>query len=320
MLQMRAPHSRFSRREFVYAAAGFISAGSLAAQQQPTFSTAVKVVNVLAVVRDKNGSLVRGLGKDDFTLFENDRPQAIRYFSRESDLPLTIGLLIDTSLSQRTVLDEEISATSQFLETVLRENKDNALIVQFDRTILLRQNETFSRKELEASLRVLDTPDPDSGPGGTLLYDAIRFASTQKMLQQAGRKAVIILSDGVDNGSHITLSDAIDAAERSDTLVYGILFSDEYAYGKPSRHAAAPPGRPTLEKLAQQTGGGFFQVSKRQTIQQTFSQIEEELRNEYSLGYISDQPVAAPGFRNIRLETKKKGLAVQARHRYYAEP
>jgi len=318
---MHNRHRLLSRRQFVASTGGLLYAGLLLGRQEPTFSTDVRVVNVLATVRDKNGSLVHGLTKDDFTLSEDGRPQNIRYFSQDSDLPLTIGLIVDTSLSQRTVLDVERGVSFHFLEKVLREDKDQAFIVQFDQTVLVRQEPTSSRRDLEATLQVLEPPDSDEGISGTLLYDAVRIASNQKMLKQRGRKALIILSDGVDIGSHISLADAIQAAQRSDTLVYSILFSDATAYGVPTRgHRIAPEGRATLERLSNETGGGFFQVSKKQTIEQTFNAIQEELRTQYSFGYISDKPVVSPGFRTIHLEAKKKGVIVQAKDRYFAEP
>jgi len=317
---MHNSHRLLSRRQFFASTTGLLYASHLSGHQQPTFSTGVKVVSVLAIVRDKKGSLVRGLTKNDFTLLEDGRPQTIRYFSQDSDLPLTIGLLVDTSLSQRTVLDVERDVSFHFLERVLREKQDQAFIVQFDESIFVRQEPTSSRKELEATLQVLEPPDADLGPSGTLLYDAVRLASNQKMLKLNGRKALIILSDGVDNGSHATLSDAVAAAQRADALIYSILFSDETAYGVSSRgHRIAPEGRATLERLSNETGGGFFQVSKKQTIERVFESIQEELRTQYSFGYISNQPVITPGFRNIHVETNRKGFIVQAKDRYYAE-
>jgi VWFA-related protein len=317
---MHNPYRFLSRRQFLASTGGLLYTSALPAQQQPTFSTNVKVVSVLATVHDKKGSIVRGLTKGDFTLFENGRPQIIRYFSQESDLPLTIGLLIDTSLSQRTVLEVEREVSFHFLERVLREKQDQAFIVQFDESLFVRQQPTSSRKDLEATLQVLEPPDADLGPSGTLLYDAVCLASNQKMRRLNGRKALIILSDGVDIGSHAKLMDAIDAAQRADALIYSILFSDETAYGVgPRGHRVAPQGRATLERLSNQTGGVFFQVSKKQTIEHVFGSIEQELRTQYSFGYISDQPVVTPGFRNIHLEANKKGLIVQAKDRYYAE-
>ena len=223
----------------------------LRSQQPPTISVNVKVVNVLATVRNKHGEIVRNLTKDDFMLEEDDRPQTIRYFARETDLPLTLGLLVDTSMSQRRVLDQERSASSTFLDQVLRVNKDMAFVIHFDREVELLQDLTSSRQKLQSALGLLQTPQPTQeggsnspgsypgsgrraggGGGGTLLYDAVYLASNELMKKQQGRKALIVLSDGVDRGSKETLASAVEAAQRADTLVYSILFADEQAYGR----------------------------------------------------------------------------------------
>lgn len=308
-----------SRRDLIRSTAALLLPRSLAASaaQEPTFSTNVKVVSVLATVRDKRGDIIRNLGKDDFTLLEDGRPQTIRYFSRESDLPLTLGLLVDTSLSQTRVLEDERGASFRFLEQVLREGKDKAFIVQFDQVVLTRQELTSSRKDLESALDLVDSPRKlGAEGGGTLLYDAVRMESIQVMRKLEGRKAFIVLTDGVDIGSSVTLTDAIEAAQRADTLVYSILFSDESAYGS---FSLGPSGRGVLQRLSRETGAGFFEVSKKQSIDRIFALIEEELRSQYSLGFVSDELITASGFRKIRLIAKQKGLIVQARDRYYAE-
>jgi VWFA-related protein len=244
-----------SRRDILFSAIGSLGAASvLQGWQDTTFSTDVKVVNVLATVRDKQGKIVQNLTKDDFTLEEDGRPQTIRYFSRETDLPLTLGLLIDTSMSQRRVLGQERTASYRFLDQVLREDKDMAFVIHFDREVELLEDLTSSRKKLESALTSLDTPQPQqrgggaggsypgSGGGGgsrggrrgggTMLYDAVLLASDEIMKKQHGRKAVIILSDGVDTGSKVSLTSAIESAQRADTLVYSILFADEQGYGQ----------------------------------------------------------------------------------------
>src|SRR5277367_1173989 len=199
-------------------------------QDQPTFSTEVKVVNVLATVRTKSGQLVNDLTKDDFSLTENKRPENIRYFSRESDLPLTIGLLVDTSMSQARVLEKERSASFQFVDQVLREGKDKVFVTQFDMAVMTRQQPTSSRHDLEQSLPYVDTPSKNElqaqRGGGTLLFDAVVKASREIMSTLPNRKAMIILSDGGDNGSNETLASAIEATQRADTLIYSILFAD----------------------------------------------------------------------------------------------
>ncbi len=340
-----------SRRRLVLAVIFLLAAGLPQwGQQEPTFSTDVKVVNVLATVRDKQGRIAKDLAKDDFLLEEDGRPQAIRYFSRQTDLPLTLGLLVDTSMSQRRLLGEERQASYRFFDQVLRESKDMAFVIHFDREVELLQDLTSSRKDLEAALAQLEVPRPQWGPGardptrarrgrgGTSLYDAVLLASDELMRKQSGRKALILLTDGVDTGSKVPITEAIEAAQRADTLIYSIRFYDEQAYmggyrpgpfPPPKRRRRGPPGmraprsnmpegKKVLQRLSRETGGGFFDVSKKQPIDRIFEHIEEELRNQYNLGYTSDKASAAGEFRKIRLTTKEKGLIVQARDGYYA--
>ncbi len=328
----------------------------LRGQQTPTFSSDVKVVNVLASVRDKHGQIVNSLTKDDFKLEEDGRPQTIRYFAKETDLPLTLGLLVDTSPSQRRVLEQERIASYAFLEHLMREDKDKAFVIHFDWEIELLQDLTSSRKKLNTALENLDTPKFEQGGGGpsgsgghhrgggTTLYDAVFLASDELMQKQQGRKALIILSDGVDTGSKLTLTRAIEAAQRANTLVYSILFSDREAYGNrdygvhigglgggigrqggtgrggPGGYPqqSHPDGKKVMEQISRETGGRFFEVSKKQPIDQIYASIEEELRNQYSLGYTPDKADAAPGYHKIHLTTTQKDLVVQARDGYYS--
>ena len=347
--------------------------------QGPPITAHVKVVNVLATVRDKKSGVVRGLDRDDFELKEDDRPQNIRYFSHETDLPLTLGLLVDTSLSQRRVLGQERDAAGTFLDQVLRVDKDKAFVIHFDREVELLQDLTSSRQKLQDALGQLQIPErndddrgnsPDSGQdqgeqgggggqgghrhggwghGGTTLYDAIYLASNDLMAKQSGRKAVIVLSDGVDRGSKKTLASAIEAAQRADTLVYSILFTQEPeggggGGGGMGRHGgwgggmggmgggmgrhgggyprgdqeSRPDGKKILERLSKETGGRFFEASKKHPVDEMFSQIQEELRSQYSLGYTPDPPDAAAGYHKITLTVKKKDCTVQARDGYYS--
>jgi VWFA-related protein len=284
-------------------------------QDEATFSTDVKVVNILATVRTKSGAIVNDLGKDDFSLSENGRPETIRYVSRESDLPLTIGLMVDTSMSQARVLEKERSASFQFVDQVLRETLDKVFVMQFDMAVLTRQQLTSSRRALEESLPYVDTPSKSEleaqRGGGTLLFDAVVKASREIMSGQRNRKALIILSDGGDNGSDETLTSAIDAAQRADTLIYSIFFSDP-GYG-------GGDGKTAMLRLAKETGGSFFEVSKKQSIGQIFGIIEQELRSQYSLGFVSDQPVRVSEFRRLQLTANRNDLVIQARGRYWAQ-
>jgi VWFA-related protein len=241
-------------------------------QGATTMSVDVKVVTLPVTVRDKHGQIVRNLTKDDFALQEDGRPQVIKYFTQDTNLPLTLGLLVDTSLSQRNVLDQERSASKVFLDQMLTNAKDKAFLIHFDREVELLQDLTSSHEKLEAALQLLNSPqlerngsgssdpqssDPQSSSGsgsgqpqthrggGTLLYDAIFLASNELMKKQQGRKALIILSDGDDRGSKESLQSAIEAAQRADTVVYSILFADKNqsnGFGGPGRSHIGFPG------------------------------------------------------------------------------
>jgi VWFA-related protein len=329
----------------------------LGAQQQdkPTFSTGVKVVNLFANVRNKNGAIVKDLTKDDFQLDEDGRAQEIRYFSQESDLPLTLGLLVDTSGSQRRLIEEERSASYRFFEQVLRPEKDVAFVIHFDFDVELLQDITASRRLLEKALENLEAPTQQrqqrqypqrQGPypfpgggrrgrgpigrgggrsgGGTMLYDAILLASDELMRKQTGRKALILLTDGVDTGSRVSLSSAVEAAQRADTLVYSILFEDAEMYGGFGMgrmggrgQINGANGRKVLEQISRETGGRFFDVSKKHPLAKVYDDIDEDLRHQYSLGYSPDRTEAGGGYHRIRLTTKQKGLVVQTREGYY---
>lgn len=341
-----------SRRLFLGAVAtGFARA------QNATFSTDVKVVSVLATVRDKDNRIVADLTRDDFTLAEEGRPQTIKYFSRETNLPLTLGLLVDTSLSQRQVLGEERAASRRFIEKVLREDRDQTFLIHFDLDTELLQDLTSSRAKLERALDDLELapngrpqmrrgggggyPGSTRGGGGggrgfgTTLYDAVLLASDELMRKRQGRKALILLTDGVDHGSKTPLSQAIESAQRADTLVYSILFARQEGRqqsfggggfggrrrggGFPQAQREMPDGRRVLEQMSRETGGSFFEVSRKLSIDQIYDRIEEELRNQYSLGFTSDTN-AGSGFRRITVTVKQKGMTVQTREGYYPVP
>ena len=316
------PSSRrgFFRNAAVLCASATGLRGSQQAPDEPIFTAGVKVVNILATVRNKKGEIVSNLDKDAFQVAENGRPQALRYFSRDSDLPLTVGLLIDTSMSQERVLDAERGACFKFLDQVLRENKDKFFIVQFDMSVQIKQDLTSSRAKLDDALSFVDTPTRKQlelggwGPS-TVLFDAVKQMSKDVMRSESGRKALIVLSDGVDEGSDTPISDAIEAAQRADTLIYSVLFSDASFYWG---SGAGSVGRRALQRLSRETGGSFYEVSKKAPIGQIFQKLEEELRTQYSMGYVSDEPVTISEFRKIQVTTKEKGFTVQTRDKYFA--
>ena len=276
------------------------------AQNATTMSVDVKLVMLPVTVRDQHGQIVRNLTKDDFVLQDDDRPQVIKYFSQDVNLPLTLGLLVDTSLSQRNVLDQERNASKIFLDQMLTDTKDKAFLIHFDREVELLQDLTSSREKLEAGLALLKTPpperngsgptDPQSAPGsgngqpqmhrgaGTLLYDAIFLASNELMKKQQGRKALIVLSDGDDRGSKESLQSAIEAAQRADTVVYSILFIDKrednsafgHQGGGMGRHGGGWPGGGFPGGGGGSHGGGRYPQEARVDGKKILSQISKE--------------------------------------------
>ncbi|HTB17039.1 MAG TPA: VWA domain-containing protein [Bryobacteraceae bacterium] len=284
------------------------------------FTTDVKVVNLFATVRDDQGRIVHNLSKTDFTLDEDGRAQTIRYFSQESGLPLTLGLLVDTSISQRRLLGEERAASVRFLNQVLRSDQDRAFIMHFDRDVELLQDLTSSREKLGDALAQLAVPKRDPRgreEGGTALYDSVLLAAQEVIGKgtRSGQKALILLTDGVDNGSKVDLSQAIESAQRADTLVYSILFADRGAY---EGVYASMAGKKALQRISVETGGSFFEVSSSKPISAIYMRLEDELRDQYSIGYTSDRSGTAAGYRKIHLTTQRPGLSVQTRDGYYA--
>jgi VWFA-related protein len=348
------------------------------ASTTPTISHDVKVVNVLATVHDKHGQIINNLTKDDFKLEQDGHPQAIHYFAKDTDLPLTTGLLVDTSMSQRRLIDQERTASYHFLDDTMRADKDKAFVIHFDSEVELLQDLTASREKLDAALDKLNTPrmQPAGGGsngggggngggypgggggghhmgGGTALYDAVFLASDELMRKQQGRKALILLTDGVDNASRVSLDRAIETAQRANALVYSIYYSDPDAYGRDNanqgmgRHGGMgrfpgggypgggypgggypgggypqrterPDGKKILQRISKETGGRFFEVSKKQTVDQIYKEIEDELRNQYNLGYTPEKADATAGYHKIALTTTNKDYTVQAREGYYA--
>jgi len=307
-------------RTFTPIAALLCCAFAVRSQPDAVFSTDVKVVNLLASVRSKQGAYVRDLTRDDFLLSEDGRPQNIRYFAKQSDLPLNLGLLVDTSMSQQKVLERERAAASRFFDDVLRMPEDQVFLMQFDMNIYLKQEFTSNLGKLEDAMVFVDTPTHRQlrnqvGGAGTLLYDAVVSASTNNMMSRRGRKALVLLTDGVDTGSEASLDKAIEAALKADTLIYSIYFSDTGFYGG---ILGGENGRKMLRRMSKETGGAFFEVSKKESLDSIFAAIVEELRSQYSIGYVSDKPVGVSEFRKIQLGTAQKGLVVQTRERYWA--
>ncbi|MBI2956020.1 MAG: VWA domain-containing protein [Acidobacteria bacterium] len=290
-----------------------------------TLRVEVAVVNIYCTVKDKRGALVTELTADDFTVYEDGKKQEVRYFERETDRPLTLALLVDTSGSQVQVLQTEQEVMGQFLRQILRPS-DLALLMSFDVNVDLWQEFTSDAERLESALARLrinapgpppgvQGPVPTSGPRGTRLYDAVYLASRQKLAGEVGRKALLVVSDGEDVGSTVKLQEAVEAAHRADTMVYAIGIADPGFY---AQQGYAYSGRGVLEKLAKETGGRVIFPSKVEELEEAFKEIADELRSQYTLGYTPTNRAQDGRFRKIQVKVKRDGVRVQARSGYYA--
>jgi VWFA-related protein len=359
----------------------------MVAEDAPPTNAAISEVTLPVTVRDKHGKTIRDLTKDDFTLQEDGRPQTIRYFTPDANLPLTLGILVDTSHGQANALEAEKNASRSFFDQMVPDkdkgkDKDKAFLIHFDRQVELLQDLTSSREKLQSALELLktsadpdtsndpkDADDPKAGPrhARTQLYDAVYLASNELMKNQRGRKALVILSDGVDRGSKTYLNGAIESAQRANVFIYSIYFADsrreERNEGqgqdrRTGRGGGWPPGsggggwpgggggwpgggggggrrgggggqRPAeeshgegkkvLEQISKETGGRFFEVSKKESVGEIYSNIVEELRNQYIMGYVPDKDSSTGGYHHLKLEVKRKDAAVQTRDGYFAD-
>lgn len=273
---------------------------------QTTIRAEVPLVNIIFSALERNSRPVPGLKMDDFLVFEDRKPQKIEYFSQlteGSDIPLTIALLIDTSGSVRSKLDDEKETAAEFLRSILRKGKDEALIIQFDSEVRLVQDFTDDIDRLVRAMNGLEAGN------STSLYDAIYLAVEEKLKGEVGRKVIVAITDGDDTASKLKKEEAIDAAQRNDVLIYGI--------GVRSREFGANFG--VLKKFAEETGGGFFSPqAKMADIQAAFRAIGEELKGQYSLAYTPDNKTRDGTFRAVEIRCKLKGVRVRARRGYFA--
>ena len=364
------------------AAATPAASGQIPAANPPALNVDARMVNIPVVIHDKKGALVQNLAKDNFVLQIDGKPQTIRTFNLDTDLPLTLGLLVDVSQSQRDAIDDERTASFAFLDNSLT-GRDKAFIVQFARQTDLLQDVTSSKPRLQAGLKQLENPasggdsDNSSSNSGanssdsstrprratTTLYDALFLSSDELMAKQTGRKTIIILSDGIDSGSKESLASSIEAAQRADTIVYAIYFKGRetsagfnrnqdrqggagspggrgggvgfpggggYPGGRgggggagrqPESLPSRPDGKKVLQRMADETGGGLFEVSKKETVADIYKQIADELRAEYRLGYSPDKDSASDGYHRIVLsltQSSPRDLFLQTRDGYYS--
>ena len=281
---------------------------------QDTLKVAVDLVSVQFSVTDKHGRFVSGLTAQDFKVDEDGRRQEIRNFARENELPLTLALLVDTSPSVRPVFDEEKTTAGAFLESILRD-KDLALVIGFDRSVTLLQDYTDNLRLLKRSIDELEIG------GGTSVYDAVYLASEEKLRDEAGRKAIILISDGEDTTSKLKFTEALVAAHRSNAVIYAISNSAGGGFFGSGRGGIVLGGGGdvrTLKKFTEETGGSTFVISNEHGFKKIFDQIAEELRSQYSLGYVSLNSARDGKYRQLKITARDSGYTVKARKGYYA--
>ena len=285
----------------------------------------VDVVNILASVHDKRGGLVGNLNKDDFTVLEDGQAQTIKYFTRETDQPLTIGLLVDVSGSQRNLIGIERDAASQFFSKVLRK-KDEAFLIMFGEETELLQDYTSSARLLQEGLNQLRVssgvggfgpgPVPTSGqPRGTVLYDAVYLAAQEKLRSEVGRKAIVLITDGVDEGSRMTRNQAVEEAQKSDAVIYSIYYVDPSAYGF---GFGGGGGEAELRRMSDETGGRVFKVDRKHPLDEAFQELQDEMRSQYAIGYTPTNEAKDGSYRRLEVRLASKDLKAQARKGYYA--
>jgi len=298
-----------------------------AEDDQPVIKIDVDLVNLVFSARDKKGSYIPSLAKEDLEFYEDGKRQDLKFFARETDLPLTIGLLVDVSRSQEALIEEERSASFKFFTQVLSK-KDIAFIISFGADSELLQDFTNSLPLLQKGLGELrlnagvggmsptgpTIPIP-GGSRGTVLYEAVWLATKEKLRGEVGRKAVVVITDGVDVGSRIKIDKAIEEAHRSDTIIYSVLFEDprytSWQYGGMS-------GEGPLKRMAEETGGRVFRVDRRNTLEDIYNTIQQELRSQYAAAYTPTNQAKDGSFRRIEVRTKNRDVKIQIRRGYYS--
>jgi VWFA-related protein len=301
--------------------------------QQPaeTLKLNVNVVQLFFNVKDKHGALIPNLTKDDFEVLEDNKPQTIKYFTAESNLPLTLGMMIDSSGSQRNVIDMEKQVGAAFLKQILTD-KDEAYVISFDISVDLLQDFTRDVHRLQAALNKAKVnvdytsggipgmgggPVPTKNAPGTLLYDAVYLSAHDMLSKEVGRKAMILLTDGQDEGSRLKIQDAIEASQKADAIVYVLLCADRGFYGGFGGYS----GEGEMRKLTEQTGGRVINVgNKFDKLKEAFDQIAAELRSQYNIGYTPTNNTLDGTYRKLQIKAKQQNYKIQARAGYYASP
>ena len=288
----------------------------------------VDLVSVLASIRDKHGAFINNLTKDDFQIFEDGKLQTVKYFSKETDLPLTIGMLVDVSASQGNLIDIERSAASQFFSQVIKK-RDQAFLISFGADSELLQDLTNSTRLLQRGLDGLKLNAGFSGihpstvpgadtPHGTVLFDAVYLAASDRLVHEVGRKVMVLITDGGDQGSKITWQKAVEAAQKTDSVIYSVYYVDPGFYNRRGFSLGGGGDKGVLQRMSTETGGHVYEVDRKHTLNNVFEELQQEMRSQYAIGYTPTSPQKDGSYRKIEIKLKDKDLKVQARKGYYA--
>jgi len=295
-------------------------------ESQQTLKVQTTLVNVFVTVRDKHNGIVSDLAEKDFTIYEDGQEQKVAFYSKEVNLPITLGVLIDTSGSMSNIFGAEQDTASRFLKEVMRK-RDEAMVISFDFDVNLLADFTQDTEVLEHAIRrarinavssggvVTPSTLPQGQNGGTDLYDAVYLACHDQLSSEAGRKAIILLTDAEDTGSKLSLQEGIEAAQRSDTVIHVLRLADEpFYYGMGVGYSGASVAR----KMAEETGGREIEVRSEKSLEKAFDVISEELRSQYVLGYYPTNTKRDGTFRKIKVEVDRPDAKILARKGYYA--
>jgi VWFA-related protein len=288
----------------------------------------VDLVSVLASVRDKHGAFLNSLTKDDFQIFEDGKLQTVKYFSRETDLPLTIGMLVDVSASQQNLIEIEKNAASVFFSQVLKK-KDQAFLISFGSESELLQDLTNSARLLQRGLDGLKLNAGFSGihpstipgadrPHGTVLFDAVYLAATDRLVHEVGRKVMVLITDGGDQGSKVDWKTATEAAQKTDSVIYSVYYVDPGFYYRGGFSMGGGGDKNVLKKMSDETGGHVYEVDRKHTLNNVFDELQQEMRSQYAIGYSPTNPTKDGSYRKLEIKLKDKDLKIQARKGYYA--
>lgn len=287
----------------------------------------VDVVSVLAAVRDKHGAFVNNLTKDDFQIYEDGKLQTLKYFSRETDLPLTIGMLVDVSASQGNLIETERNAASVFFNQVIKK-RDQAFLISFGADSELLQDLTNSTKLLQKGLNEMKPNFGFSGihpstvpgadrPHGTVLFDAVYLAASDRLLHEVGRKCMVLITDGGDQGSKVNWQKATEAAQKTDSVIYSVYYVDSGFYTR-GGFGIGGGDKGVLKKMSDETGGHVYEVDRKHTLNNVFDELQQEMRSQYAIGYVPTNPNKDGSYRKLDIKLKDKEMKIEARKGYYA--